>query len=83
MLEVTKDLILYYAFAPVKVNMKLSWFWNNVHSSSKNILMEALEVKMRYMGDLPVRFKAISTKLRAWNTYIISELHEEANDLSI
>lgn len=28
-------------------------------------------------------FKSLSTKFRAWDTYITTELHEEANDLSI
>jgi len=32
---------------------------------------------------VPVRVKAISTKFRAWQTYVTNELHEEANDLSI
>jgi len=52
-LEVTKDIIPQYAITPVKAHMN-SWLWNNVLSSSKTILIEALEVKNRYIGDLVV-----------------------------
>lgn len=81
--EVTKDIILHYAITLIKPHMKLSRLWNNVYSISKTILMEALEVKMRYVGDFPVQVKAISTNIRTWHTYITNKLHEEANDLSI
>lgn len=82
-MEVTKDVIQQYAFAPVKAHMKISWLWNNVQSSSKNILSKALEVKVRYERDLPIWVEAITKDFRAWHTYITSELHEEENDLSI
>lgn len=82
-LEVTKDSIQQYAFAPVKVHMKLSWMWNNVQSISKIILTEELEVKMHYKGDLPDQIEVITKEFKAWNTYIKNELHEEENDLSI
>jgi len=38
----------------VKAQMKFLSLWNNVQSKSKNILMEALEVKMHYVGDFLV-----------------------------
>lgn len=53
-LEITQDIILQCGITLVKSHMKLSWLWNNVQSSSKTILIEALEVKMRYETDFSV-----------------------------
>lgn len=75
-LEVIKDIIQQYAFARVKYKMKLSWLWNNVQSNYKNILTDALEVKMCYKRDLLDLIEDITKEFKAWHTYIINELHE-------
>jgi len=82
-LEITRDIILQYTFAPVKTHMKLSWLWNNVWSRSNNTLTKALEIKMQYKEEFPVRVEIIVKEFRAWHTYITSKLHEEENYLSI
>jgi len=63
--------------------MKFSWLWNNVQTRSMIILTDALEVKMRYVEDLPVQVKSISIEFKAWHTFTTNELHEEENDLLI
>ena len=79
----TKVVIQYYVFSPVKSHMKLSWLWNNVHSSSKSIFSEALEVRACYKGDLLDKIEDITNNFMVWKTYITNEIHEEAHGLSI